>query len=98
MVDKQNNTIPVPLLERTSYWIGYLRDRSSRIFIGNDNSSLIYSNWAKGEPNNYQLSEENCTEIYGTGHRSGLLGKWNDEKCNEKRGFICKKKGGLWHR
>ena len=46
--------------------------------------SLVYSNWASGEPNNKVKggSQENCLEIY-------LDGNWNDILCSEQRLVIC---------
>ena len=46
--------------------------------------SLVYSNWASGEPNNKVKggSQENCLEIY-------LDGNWNDILCSEERLVIC---------
>ncbi|XP_035882641.1 pulmonary surfactant-associated protein D isoform X4 [Phyllostomus discolor] len=43
--------------------------------------SLVYSNWAPGEPNN-SGGEEDCVEIFDNG-------KWNDKSCGEKRLVIC---------
>ncbi|XP_011353630.1 pulmonary surfactant-associated protein D [Pteropus vampyrus] len=43
--------------------------------------SLVYSNWAPGEPNN-NGGAENCVEIYTNG-------KWNDKSCSEQRLVIC---------
>nr|XP_020766965.1 collectin-43-like isoform X2 [Odocoileus virginianus texanus]XP_020766966.1 collectin-43-like isoform X2 [Odocoileus virginianus texanus] len=46
--------------------------------------SLVYSNWASGEPNNKAKDggPENCLEIYSDG-------KWNDIECSEQRLVIC---------
>ncbi|XP_011886271.1 PREDICTED: pulmonary surfactant-associated protein D isoform X2 [Cercocebus atys] len=43
--------------------------------------SLVYSNWAPGEPNNDGGSED-CVEIFTNG-------KWNDRACAEKRLVVC---------
>ncbi|KAI4529274.1 hypothetical protein MG293_020522 [Ovis ammon polii] len=42
--------------------------------------SLVYSNWAPGEPNNRAKDKgpENCLEIYSNGN-------WNDIECTEER-------------
>ncbi|XP_027817950.1 collectin-46-like isoform X2 [Ovis aries] len=46
--------------------------------------SLVYSNWAPGEPNNRAKDKgpENCLEIYSNGN-------WNDIECTEERLVIC---------
>ncbi|KAF4018951.1 hypothetical protein G4228_010625 [Cervus hanglu yarkandensis] len=46
--------------------------------------SLVYSNWASGEPNNKAKDggPENCVEIYSDGN-------WNDIECSEQRLVIC---------
>uniref|UniRef100_A0A3Q2HFG6 Surfactant protein D n=1 Tax=Equus caballus TaxID=9796 RepID=A0A3Q2HFG6_HORSE len=43
--------------------------------------TLVYSNWAPGEPNN-NGEAENCVEIFTNG-------KWNDKNCKEQRLVIC---------
>nr|2GGU_A Chain A, Pulmonary surfactant-associated protein D [Homo sapiens]2GGU_B Chain B, Pulmonary surfactant-associated protein D [Homo sapiens]2GGU_C Chain C, Pulmonary surfactant-associated protein D [Homo sapiens]2GGX_A Chain A, Pulmonary surfactant-associated protein D [Homo sapiens]2GGX_B Chain B, Pulmonary surfactant-associated protein D [Homo sapiens]2GGX_C Chain C, Pulmonary surfactant-associated protein D [Homo sapiens]2ORJ_A Chain A, Pulmonary surfactant-associated protein D [Homo sapie len=43
--------------------------------------SLVYSNWAPGEPNDDGGSED-CVEIFTNG-------KWNDRACGEKRLVVC---------
>ena len=44
---------------------------------------LVYSNWAKGEPNNSDEGEpENCVEIHPEG-------KWNDVPCSRQLLVIC---------
>ena len=45
--------------------------------------SLVYSNWASGEPNNNNDGQpENCVEIYPEG-------KWNDVPCSRELLVIC---------
>ncbi|XP_040091308.1 collectin-43-like [Oryx dammah] len=46
--------------------------------------SLVYSNWAPGEPNNRAKDggPEDCLEIYSNGN-------WNDIECTEERLVIC---------
>lgn len=43
--------------------------------------SLVYSNWAPGEPNN-SSNREDCIEIF-------VNGKWNDTECKGTRLVIC---------
>ena len=43
-----------------------------------------YTNWAPGEPNDYQNLGEDCVEMYSSD------GKWNDLVCSERtRSFVC---------
>ncbi|ELK28774.1 Pulmonary surfactant-associated protein D [Myotis davidii] len=46
-----------------------------------DGASLVYSNWAPGEPND-DSGREDCVEIISNG-------KWNDVPCGAKRLVIC---------
>ncbi|XP_014306413.1 pulmonary surfactant-associated protein D-like [Myotis lucifugus] len=50
-------------------------------FIYPGGESLVYSNWASGEPNNYRDMED-CAEMYTNG-------QWNDGPCGEKRLVVC---------
>uniref|UniRef100_G1NV76 C-type lectin domain-containing protein n=1 Tax=Myotis lucifugus TaxID=59463 RepID=G1NV76_MYOLU len=50
-------------------------------FIYPGGESLVYSNWASGEPNSYGGNED-CVEMYTNG-------KWNDRPCEVKRLVIC---------
>ena len=43
-----------------------------------------------GEPNNYN-GAEHCVEVYASS------GFWNDDSCDEKNGYICKKTGDKIH-
>ncbi|XP_007489602.2 low affinity immunoglobulin epsilon Fc receptor isoform X2 [Monodelphis domestica] len=66
-------------------WIG-LRDLDIEgIFLWMDGSSLNYTNWGRGEPNN-QGQGEDCVAMRGT---SGL---WNDANCRgQQDSWICEK-------
>lgn len=52
-----------------------------------DKTSLGFLNWAPGEPNAAyhpgEVAEENCVEMYPDG-------RWNDNNCLQKRGFVCR--------
>uniref|UniRef100_A0A673L2M1 C-type lectin domain-containing protein n=1 Tax=Sinocyclocheilus rhinocerous TaxID=307959 RepID=A0A673L2M1_9TELE len=51
-----------------------------------DLTSLGFTNWAPGEPNEAvhdgDVGKENCVEMYHDG-------TWNDNNCVQKRGFVC---------
>ena len=46
-------------------------------------SSVIWTNWKSGEPNNYE-DKEDCVGI-------DARGRWNDMKCESIYPFICEK-------
>uniref|UniRef100_A0A8C4F6M3 C-type lectin domain-containing protein n=1 Tax=Dicentrarchus labrax TaxID=13489 RepID=A0A8C4F6M3_DICLA len=52
-----------------------------------DKTSLGFLNWAPGEPNAAfhpgDVAEESCVEMYHDG-------RWNDNNCLQKRGFVCR--------
>ncbi len=54
-------------------WIGFNDELVENNFVWYDQSPVVYTNWAPGEPNN--LNVENCTQIYPDG-------MWNDLDCN----------------
>ena len=62
-------------------WIGASDDTTEDTFLWVDGSSVDYSNWASGEPNDYG-SGEDCAEQY-----SG--GTWNDRSCTSTQAFVC---------
>nr|CAI9711774.1 unnamed protein product [Rangifer tarandus platyrhynchus] len=52
-------------------------------FTYSTGESLVYSNWANGEPNNNNAGQpENCVQIYSEG-------KWNDIPCSTELLVIC---------
>ncbi|XP_076014518.1 uncharacterized protein LOC143007034 [Genypterus blacodes] len=50
-----------------------------------DGKPFRYINWSPGNPDNYD--GEDCLSILING------GQWNDDKCEAKRGYICKRRG-----
>ncbi|CAG5896335.1 unnamed protein product [Menidia menidia] len=67
-------------------WIGLTRDRNFG-WGWTDKTPLGFLNWAPGEPNAAfhpgDVAEESCVEMYADG-------RWNDNNCLQKRGFICR--------
>ncbi|XP_066983330.1 macrophage mannose receptor 1-like isoform X1 [Macrobrachium rosenbergii] len=68
-------------------WIGGLAYWGSG-YEWADGTAFDYSNWAKGEPNNY-YDQEDCIALY-----TRDFGYWNDQNCGHKQGRICKR--ALW--
>ncbi|CAJ1070748.1 macrophage mannose receptor 1 [Xyrichtys novacula] len=67
-------------------WIGLTRDNNFG-WGWTDKTALGFLNWAQGEPNAAfhpgEVAEESCVEMYPDG-------RWNDNNCLQKRGFVCR--------
>ncbi|XP_029904981.1 CD209 antigen-like protein C isoform X3 [Myripristis murdjan] len=70
---------------RVRLWIGLSDLETEREWKWVDGSSLCYSYWAKGQPNDYGGGED-CGEL-----RPAYDG-WNDAPCSDGRPWICEKK------
>ena len=57
-------------------WIGFNDEATEGSFVWYDQSTVTYTNWAPGEPN--QSGDEDCVQIYPTGANPG---QWNDLSC-----------------
>ena len=79
-----------PGQRRQFYWIGFTDQAREGNWKWSDGSSASYTNWrtASGEPNNWG-GNENCAETTNDG-------KWNDNNCERKFAFICKKREGKY--
>ncbi|XP_064595387.1 macrophage mannose receptor 1-like isoform X2 [Liolophura sinensis] len=70
-------------------WIG-LNDRfKEKTFIwNNDNktTSIAFKNWASGQPDHKK--DQDCVTVQTA---ANVRGKWRDNKCNGKWGYICQK-------
>nr|ACS37721.1 C-type lectin-1 [Heligmosomoides polygyrus] len=68
-------------------WIGLWK--SSKGWTWTDGSSVNYTNWAPGEPNNVQNAEY-CTQLYNVDTFKSPM-NWNDYDCTRKMsGYVCK--------
>ncbi|XP_065132571.1 macrophage mannose receptor 1b [Paramisgurnus dabryanus] len=67
-------------------WIGFNDRKTQMLFEWSDQSSVAFVPWEVGEPSHNALHKEDCVLMRGE------EGKWADEICEHKRGFICKKK------
>ena len=55
-----------------------------------DGGALCWTNWHKGEPNDWGKGED-CTR---SGHGHNDVNKWNDSPCErEKYSVVCEKSG-----
>ncbi|XP_068599673.1 L-selectin-like [Brachionichthys hirsutus] len=81
----------LPIRNRSPYyWIGITKKHKNETWtwIGNNSTWIGEHSWAANEPNN-DVSTEFCVEIYvNTGENRG---KWNDEKCANRKYPICYK-------
>ncbi|XP_034544302.1 CD209 antigen-like protein E [Notolabrus celidotus] len=68
-------------------WIGLSDGQTEGVWKWVDGTPLTTSFWRSGEPNSYEGSNEDCTEINGL--NSGK--NWNDLKCQNKNYWICEK-------
>lgn len=67
---------------RNKWWIGLTDSSSEGSWEWNDQSDVVYENWAAGEPNN--LGNEDCAQLNRYEN-----GQWNDESCKKVYRFIC---------
>nr|XP_055060904.1 lectin-like [Misgurnus anguillicaudatus] len=65
-------------------WLGGYEFLRSGKFLWTDGSFWDYSGWLPGEPKNIYTSFEECVEMSWN-----VAGKWNDDACNFKKGYIC---------
>ena len=79
----------------TTAWIGANDKNSEGLFLwiqgpNRVNEEIVYSNWASGEPNDYEngIPGEDCTQR----RSSGL---WNDMPCSTLSPYICQYREGL---
>ncbi|KAK3576618.1 hypothetical protein CHS0354_023136, partial [Potamilus streckersoni] len=67
------------------YWVDGSDMLKSRIFkwmkYNGKSVHFNYTNWNSGEPSN---ANEKCVEV-----RNEYNGRWNDEDCHDRIGFIC---------
>ncbi|KAM3617240.1 uncharacterized protein V6R79_003768 [Siganus canaliculatus] len=77
---EENNEVMKLVPAGQTAWIGLFRDS----WKWSDGSSLTFTYWVQGEPNNNRGFQENC--VMTNFHKSG---RWQDWPCDTKAAFIC---------
>ncbi|CAL1591085.1 unnamed protein product [Knipowitschia caucasica] len=67
-------------------WIGLSDAQYNNVWLWSNSDPLRFTKFCRGEPNN-KGGNEGCTEINFSSAKC-----WNDEKCENRRPFICQKK------
>ncbi|XP_072544233.1 macrophage mannose receptor 1-like [Salminus brasiliensis] len=86
-VEEQSFTISQLGYTKTDeLWIGFNDLKTSMLFEWSDDSHVPFALWDKNEPSHNADPKEHCVSMRGE------EGKWADQICQNKYGFICKKK------
>ena len=73
-----------------STWMGLYRDpKDTSRWLWLDGTRPSYTNWGKGEPNNYQGTFEGCAEMWPPSN----AWKWNDATCSASLHYVCETTG-----
>ncbi|XP_073478526.1 uncharacterized protein [Aquarana catesbeiana] len=70
----------LPATGNKRFWIGLRKVSKDWKWV--DETVLTFTNWNRGEPNNY-ASQEHCTEM--------VAGVWNDLDCSNTIDYICER-------
>ncbi|TSK82164.1 Macrophage mannose receptor 1 [Bagarius yarrelli] len=85
-VEEQSFTISqLGYLKTDKLWIGLNDLKTAMFFEWSDHSSVPFVSWERNEPSHNTGNKEDCVLIRGE------EGKWADEICLNKYGYICKK-------
>ena len=83
-VHSEEENIFVASLAIEGLWLGLNDLHKEGQWSWTDGTSLGYSNWARGEPNNVG-NNEHCMELPKSTDK-----QWNDGGCTSQRRFVCK--------
>ncbi|RXN05781.1 macrophage mannose receptor 1-like protein [Labeo rohita] len=72
-------------LKTDELWIGFNDRKIQMLFEWSDQSSVPFASWEVREPSHSALHAEDCVLMRGE------EGKWADDICEKKYGFVCKK-------
>ena len=56
-------TFPLGLSRFRFVWIGLHDPHEVNYYEWTDNTTVVYTNWANGEPNNWRGNHEGCVEM-----------------------------------
>jgi len=74
------------------YWIGLTDADVENDWKWCDGRKLtMYTNWAPGQPNNYNNNQDCVAIRKGRFFDTDYDGEWHDDACTDKKGFICEK-------
>ncbi|XP_066536475.1 macrophage mannose receptor 1-like [Hoplias malabaricus] len=76
-------------LKTDEVWIGLNDLKTAMLFEWSDHSSVPFVLWNVNEPSHDATLKEDCVSMRGE------EGKWADQVCQNKYGYICKKKNNL---
>ncbi|XP_076840882.1 macrophage mannose receptor 1-like isoform X2 [Brachyhypopomus gauderio] len=76
-------------LKTDELWIGFNDLKTPMLFEWSDHSSVPFAWWDVNEPSHNAALKEDCVLM------TGEEGKWADNICQQKYGYICKKKTNL---
>ncbi|CAM9984519.1 unnamed protein product, partial [Heterosigma akashiwo] len=65
----------------TTAWIGLNDESTEGTYVWADGTSVDYTNWNSGEPNDWGDSED-CVEMTSSGG-------WNDQSCSTTQASVC---------
>uniref|UniRef100_A0A3B1JA80 Mannose receptor, C type 1b n=1 Tax=Astyanax mexicanus TaxID=7994 RepID=A0A3B1JA80_ASTMX len=89
-VEEQSFTISQLGYAKTDeLWIGLNDLKTSMLFEWSDHSNVQFALWDVNEPSHNAALKENCVLM------KEEEGKWADQICQKKYGYICKKKSHL---
>jgi len=78
------NQFLVATMHASDSWIGLNDLENDGTFVWTDGSSVSYTHWEAGQPND--LLDQDCVNII-----EGSSGDWDDNHCKESKSFICER-------